>query len=65
MTSITCSGKSADGTPCGCQSTRAELKIKEDGVFIYCQDNNPLICGTCYHGIGYHPPGQVPQAGKY
>ncbi len=63
MTSTSCcTGKSADGTPCGCQFTQVKLEKQDiNGVYIYCQDNNPLICGTCFHGTGFHPPGQVPQ----
>jgi hypothetical protein len=53
MTSIPCC--TGNGTPCGCQFTRAELKTKENRVYIYCKDNNPLICGTCFHGTGFHP----------
>ncbi len=59
-----CTSKNTDGTPCACQITRAELKTKENGDYIYCKDNNPLFCGSCLHGTGFHPPGQVPQAGK-
>jgi hypothetical protein len=70
MTSISCCNANCDdGTPCGCQFTREELKTEKNGIFIYCKNNDPLICGTCSHGTGFHPPGQIshapaPQLGK-
>ena len=67
MTSTSCcTGKSADGTPCGCQFTQVKLeKQDKNGVFIYCKDNNPRICDFCAHHVALHLSGQVPPAGKY
>jgi hypothetical protein len=49
---------------CRCTLTQDKFDLQDrNGVFVRCDPNNSNLCGTCGHGVGFHPNAQ--QAGKF